>query len=417
MNSYFIPLVNESSFLSKVKKYVNKSNGAVKVYPTSNVELIEKTIYINNLPKDVKVECREYKVEGSYRLNGWAFVGTIEHKDGGNIIRCIDDKYSDETMRIFKDAPCKCDHCNTIRNRKDTYIVYNEETHEFKQVGKSCLKEYTGFDAEQCANIAQFISTMIGFEEPISMGLNHAYLDGLKLRELAYDYIKIYGYTKDASRNDVVDAYFGTGDKGSFKSSATKQEIDDVTTWIKALSEENPYNAYYNACDIIWNSESVEFRDINYILSMLSNYFKDVANGVRKEIATVDKGANEYVGKEGDRITFVVKKVRIIMELGKYSYYSDYSYLIELIDEKGHTYLWSTSKDVEEGDTVKATVKGYSEYKGVKQTIITRGTVIEQTKEPKKEEDEPSDYKKSAQYGFDMFAKYVDGEIDETSFN
>ena len=37
----------------------------------------------------------------------------------------------------------KCEHCNKSRNRKETFIVGNESG-EFKQVGRSCLKDFLG---------------------------------------------------------------------------------------------------------------------------------------------------------------------------------------------------------------------------------------------------------------------------------
>ena len=39
-----------------------------------------------------------------------------------------------------------CDHCETTRRRKTTVLVRSETDGEVRQVGRSCLFEYTGID-------------------------------------------------------------------------------------------------------------------------------------------------------------------------------------------------------------------------------------------------------------------------------
>ena len=49
---------------------------------------------------------------------------------------------------------------------------------------------------------------------------------------------------------------------------------------------------------------------------------------------------------------------------------------MEIIDTEGHTYKWSASTNIiGEGYTIVATVKSHYDYKGIKQTVITRGKV------------------------------------------
>lgn len=47
-----------------------------------------------------------------------------------------------------------------------------------------------------------------------------------------------------------------------------------------------------------------------------------------------------------------------------------------LMDECGHIYVWSTSNVVHPNMTIKATVKGHNVYRGVNQTVITRGSIL-----------------------------------------
>ena len=58
------------------------------------------------------------------KLPGWTFLGTLEHTDHGNILRSVP---GSEIPESYRNAPRKCDHCQKVRNRKDTYVVRNEE--------------------------------------------------------------------------------------------------------------------------------------------------------------------------------------------------------------------------------------------------------------------------------------------------
>lgn len=88
-------------------------------------------------------------VEGEAKVNGWRFVATVEHTEAGNIIRAFDNTV--EIPERYRTSEAVCEHCNSKRRRKDTYLIVNESG-EFKQVGKSCLKDFTnGLTAEAIA--------------------------------------------------------------------------------------------------------------------------------------------------------------------------------------------------------------------------------------------------------------------------
>lgn len=77
----------------------------------------------------------------------------------------------------------------------------------------------------------------------------------------------------------------------------------------------------------------------------------------------------------GDKIEteLALEKVR--------GFYTDYGYTYVYCFKKGNDVIvWKTQKglDLKEGGTVKlkATIKEYSEYDGVKQTYITRAKVL-----------------------------------------
>ncbi len=89
-------------------------------------------------------------------LNGWAFIATMDHGPAGNIIHLLPDLARPAGLVIppldeFRDTGRICQHCGYMRNRKDTYLVQNIDTGEVKQVGSTCLADFTGFNNPQQA--------------------------------------------------------------------------------------------------------------------------------------------------------------------------------------------------------------------------------------------------------------------------
>lgn len=125
--------------------------------------------------KEVGEEFRDYKVcpedpqseviklryvlveaQGIVKHDDWEFVAVIEHESAGNIVRAM--KYDVQVPDKYFTTEPICEHCNTKRRRKDTYLIYNEVTNEFKQVGKTCLQEFTnGMDAELVASYIEML--------------------------------------------------------------------------------------------------------------------------------------------------------------------------------------------------------------------------------------------------------------------
>jgi hypothetical protein len=74
------------------------------------------------------------------RVAGFEFLATLEHEEGGTIIRRMPrfgedaEKGDGIDLSAYREACPRCDHCGLERHRKDTYLVRNAETAEIKQV-------------------------------------------------------------------------------------------------------------------------------------------------------------------------------------------------------------------------------------------------------------------------------------------
>lgn len=397
---YSIPTTKLEKLEKIIKKYQKK--GAHITFQIGNKVTEDGTLFINDAihhtsyTESIKVECVEVFVEGTYAINDWQFVGTIEFTENGNIIRLADSSFEGKIPVKYLHTPKICEHCGTIRNRKDTYLIYSAEG-EFKQVGSSCLLEYTrGLDANECASIMSCLDQVktltnrdYDFSEFKGNGFSYTGL-GIGNTELvkktALGLVKRHGYTRVENGNgtavdlscmlfhnlsdDVYNDLYGD------VVLATDEEVKNIDEYAKDYF--NSTNDYMRNASLAWCKKSIEYRDFGLIASFANTYLKDMQKRQEMSINRV----NEYVGNVGDKVTFKVASARVlfIKDNSYYSYYAGASKVWEIVDTEGHTFKWSASfsTEIKSNDTITATVKAHSEYEklNLKQTIITRGKII-----------------------------------------
>ena len=335
----------------------------------------------------VMTTCSEIEINGEYKENGWEFVATIEHTPNGNIIRCINSEYEKSIPSKYLTCGPECEHCHTIRSRKDTYLVYNSENKEFKQVGKTCLLDFTkGLTPETCeafAGVFDFCASckeldgeefMSGFSTSPDFGFSSE-----NAKKLAYGIVKKFGYEKSdtpySSAKKLTDCIFNRksiNDLGI--KPATDEEIKAVDTYADSIYDGE--SGYMRNAKLAWLNNMTSARDFALICSFVSVYFRKMQQLAKEKVA---RETTNYVGNIGDKITVDVANYRCLYN--KYTRISNYnsaiSYIYEIIGKDGNTYIWSSSNKLE-GDIkqVIGTIKDHKEYKGVKQTVLTRCKVI-----------------------------------------
>lgn len=117
--------------------------------------------------KEIPYEARrvELKIpdEVVFAENNWSFGGSVEPSgvEGKNFVNVSlsgRDLGFIVPTRYFFLNPCACDYCKTNRKRNKTYLVVNQGTGEWKQLGKECLKLFvTGIDVDAIATFESFI--------------------------------------------------------------------------------------------------------------------------------------------------------------------------------------------------------------------------------------------------------------------
>lgn len=340
-------------------------------------------------------------VEGVAKVNGWVFVATIQHKESGNIIRQF--KTDIEIPEKYRNTESICEHCNTKRVRKDTYLIWNEATGEFKQVGKSCLQDFTnGLSAEQVAQYISWFDEVIQGEEVTANGKAYYSVETVLLH--AIETIKHYGFVSramamdepykypDTTASRVIDFMFSNRDRtGEIKKEmerigynaeceANKVELEKMLQWLKQADSTSQY--IYNLQTTVANSYC-ECRDFGLIVSLPSAYFKafemeqDRLARERKRAEKQQLNANkQYIGNIGERLDIDIDAVECVTSFPT-AYGLMRIYRFETSD--GNVLIWKTTNFIENADKVKkikATVKTHNEYNGEKQTELSRVKIV-----------------------------------------
>lgn len=332
------------------------------------------------------------EAEGEAKAEGWVFAGTIEHTEVGNILRSVSDEH--KIPERYRDAEPYCEHCNTKRARKDTYVVFNEETGEFKQLGKSCLNEYTnGLSLNMTAMVLQWLKKV---EEYCSCN-GTSYKPYFEVKEVSKYFVETMrklGWASssagDSSTKNMAlnfydldrgcrwltkgeeEEFSNLKNKIKFNAENIKDEyIEAALDWAKAW-DGHEYNDYRDNLKVIANMEYCEYKHLGYLASLFMSYDKAMEREVKRMEHNKSRAQSEFIGEVKDKVSCSVKEFKC---LTSWETQWGVTFLYEFVTEEGNILIWKTGKwinDEAEITTIKGTIKAHNEFRGVKQTELTR---------------------------------------------
>lgn len=337
------------------------------------------------------------EADGKAVVNGWKFLASIQHTQNGNIISGIG---KIEVPERFYNSDPVCEHCNSKRIRKDTYIIMNEESGEFKQVGKSCLNDFTnGLSAEAVAYYISFFDELIQAEAPGSCrGENYYNTETLLL--YVSETIKHFGFVSTQAEREestasrsfdfyCIDYNCHYMDKVvkhklikqmemvgfNVNSEDNVSNVKNALAWIRTQEETNNY---IHNLKTVCSLEYVTRKNLGILASLFPAYDKNLRYQAKKKEQEIEKSKeldSKHVGEIGQRITI---KVQSIACLTSWETQWGICGLYKIVDENGNVYIWKTSNylELDEIKTISATVKEHKEFNDIKQTEITRCRVV-----------------------------------------
>ena len=327
---------------------------------------------------------------------GHTFIARIQHTSTGNIIsKAPGAARSVEVPVEMRDGEATCDHCGTNRRRNDTFVLRTDETGGLIRVGRNCLADYLRTpDAAGAISIFTFLYALSSDFASMDFmgGEGGSGFDGYGTVETvaaAISCIRKCGWVsaakareedRDSTKSVVVFAMNPPPIRPEIREEweALRPVAEDYTAaatmveWAKALDGASDYE---HNLKVALSAGYVDPRNVGLAVSVVSVYRRAMEKA--EAVKAPSRPDSGYFGTLGTRYTLqglTVKATR----------YCETAYgvstLVVFEDAEGHTFKWfaSGSHEFEAGSTVniKGTVKKHGEYKGRKETMLTRCAVL-----------------------------------------
>jgi hypothetical protein len=338
------------------------------------------------------------------RLSGWRFIATIEPTEAGNIIRAAGDV---EVPQRYRTSDMTCDHCHSNRYRKEVFVIQHEDG-RYAQVGRNCLADFVGStSAEHLVAQSQWLDELRGLGEEAEEGFGGGG-GGFERGEETFGYVAIcaaairmygwlsrtearYGVGRQATADQAwvwvvgpmgynKDAFADMERDGFSVGQADVELATKAVEWARAIPADVQNDYLYNLRTAS-SLDEVTGRNSGIVASLVQAYLREVERieVERRKREAEEANPSEWVGEVGKRDVFTLNVVGCIELQGDYGI----TYMIRFTDDDNNVVVWRSSNNFnwahDTGHTVvlKATVKQHGEYKGQKQTYITRAAVIE----------------------------------------
>jgi len=332
------------------------------------------------------------------KLRGWKFVGVVQHMEvngeTANILRLLESETVPEGFHYVEN---KCDHCMFIRNRNDTYLVRKDD--QVLQVGSSCLKDFTGHkNPHTIALIAEdflsFLRNLENSEDYLeNLGNFHNYPSYYQIEDFLYFVVASINQYGFISRKMIQN-----GDTGGMptseiawngmtetpaKRNVTLQSLKayDSTTIANALNWIRSEATVDSSNDYMWNlyvacsQTHISNREAGLVASLIPTYQRYVEKIEKQQLENEGK-IGGYVGEIGKRTN--LGKLSLITVIVTEGFYGT-TFIHKFSDEDGNIIVWMTGKDLRDEladgwivENAVASVKKHDEFRGEKQTTITR---------------------------------------------
>lgn len=330
------------------------------------------------------------EVEGTAKIDNWECVAVLEFHKIGNIIRRINTEI--EIPKRFMNSEDICEHCNTKRQRNNLYIIHNTETNEWKQVGGSCLKLYTnGLNMEYVAAYMDGITELEEFNGVIGYH-GKAYYNVDEIIAYAVEVINKMGYFNAQSnlptkhlvsylvhnKLDKAVVYINEELKrarlnveiheNDFYKENTKDIVAQIVDYYKSLEDDSEFT---HNIKVMLDEGYVLAKNFGFLCYLPEGY----ARYNQKVIEKAKKIETKYFGNIGER--YKNKPVESVNLITSWETQWGTTYVYKIVLEDNTVLTWKTNNGLyldrdEEFDKITFTVKEHKDYKGEKQTEITR---------------------------------------------
>jgi hypothetical protein len=328
------------------------------------------------------VEFYPVAIEGeSPKFDGWRFIASCDYHEEPVVIRQFVRDAELSLPEKCRSLGPVCEHCKKSRARKDCFVLLNDDG-RWIQVGRSCLKDFLGHPKpEHLAAMAEFIREI---EDACYGGSERGGIKGLPgtlfVLSWACSTVARLGWMPKSKENiearifstsyivnDAIADYWDSLKKREkcaypLPTAADYTKAEAVVAWAKAIEGRSEYEQNLAACAA---RSSVSHKNFGIVVSMVVVY--DRAMGNKREAAN-----SGFVGNLKERLRNVKVTCERAIPLQGGMYGDQWINIFR--DANGNVLKWKTGKCFMTGHEyiLTGTVKAHEEYRGTKQTELTR---------------------------------------------
>lgn len=348
---------------------------------------------------------------------GWRFVAALQHLDGENITRALP---GEVLPTEYRNKGPVCEHCRANRRRNDTF-VFRHDDGRLIQVGSTCIGDFLGSDdAGRIASQASILAEARALGEDGCTGGGSASGD----RTLA-EYLPLVAWCVRergwVSRTTVRenggghatadDAWALLVDARARRENEAEPSAEDEATaeaaesWAEALTDaevDAGQGDYLHNLRAVARTGLVQSRTAGIAASAVVAFQRFVGRERERAARAARPKLDAYLGEVGQKVTFglppkvgkkgqLLKGAPVVLDARPVTldfvtgYESDFGYVtvLKFRTLEGATLVWKASSteigrsDVGKRYALAGTVKKHDEYKGDKQTIVSRCALTE----------------------------------------
>lgn len=400
-NIYRIPSHNVERLLADIAKLNRRATKlGVPAITVETVQVEDETYQVRDEVTDkIVTRVRQFHhlriVGQTPKFAGWTFAATISVTEEGNVLRTAPGLTVD--LKAYRDCRPGCDHCQTNRFRRETFVVLHEDG-STKQVGRQCLRDFLGHaDPHSLAQWAELIFSLgelsAGAEDPDFFGggfgsrRTHSHTESFLKHCAVHSLREGFRTRKQAelnqspsTRDDAFRSMYPNP-----MSSSDRKWLAEINFEITPEAEDLAAKAQELVLTKLGGKADLSDFEHNLLTLAKTTAFEDKNGGIVAYI--IGWYLRETERDAYERKTFVdgyfgelKKRYKAIpvTYLGSSSFDSQYgtTWVHRLVSKDGYRMVWKTGNpiDAENGTelVLDLTVKEHSTYNDKKQTVITR---------------------------------------------
>ena len=317
------------------------------------------------------------------KVEGQDIVARLESIEGLNMITRIGG--FDGSLDQYRNSPIACQHCNLKRKRNGSWVIVKEDGQKI-QVGDTCVDLYFGVNVESILKLSHRVHGILNSDCDEDGRCSGGVREDVSMFILAVSYLT-------ATKGFVTKKAAGEG----MSTAATAEWLSNpcdgsdylakehFSTWAAIMAWRSSNTNLGNTAAVLdWWMERetpTEFEH-NCRVAILSQSLKwkgIVAYAVKmwhdslaKAAPVADTKANEWIATVGEKVQIEVTVTNLRGIEGAYGTTT----MLTMEDKKGNSVLWYASNNpglqLGQTYTIKGSVKANNEFKGRKQTVLTR---------------------------------------------